>query len=86
MLPEPLVFQSPIASVNVPPTLHGQINIVATTGSNHPVYSYAGTRWLYLATNYTDWPADLVIADSQRPYRGGYLREKITAYRPEPGT
>ena len=86
MLPEPLVFQSPIASVNVPPTLHGQVNIVATTGSNHPVYSYAGTRWLYLATNYPDWPDDLVIADSQRPYRGGYLREKITAYRPEPGT
>jgi hypothetical protein len=86
MLPEPLVFQSPIASVNVPPTLHGQINIVATTGSNHPVYNYAGTRWLYLATNYPDWPTELVIADSQRPYRGGYLREKITAYRPEPGT
>lgn len=86
MLPEPMVFQTPIASVNVPPTLHELTLVVATTGSNHPVYSYAGTRWLFSATNYTDWPTSLVIADSQRPYKGGYLRERITAYRPEAAT
>ena len=86
MLPEPCVFQTPIATVNVPPTLHEQILVSATTGSNHPVYNYIGTRWLFNATNYTDWPESLVIADSQKPYRGGYLREKITAYKPEAGT
>jgi hypothetical protein len=86
MLPEPCVFQTPIATVNVPPTLHEQILVSATTGSSHPVYDYIGTRWLFNATNYTDWPESLVIADSQKPYRGGYLREKITAYKPEAGT
>ena len=86
MFPEPMVFQTPIASVNVPPTLHSQIIVAATTGSNHPIYNYIGTRWLFLATNYTDWPADIVIADSQKPFRGGYLRERITAYRPEAST
>jgi len=86
MLPEPCVFQTPIATVNVPPTLHEQILVSATTGNSHPVYDYIGTRWLFNATNYTDWPDNLVIADSQRPYRGGYLREKVTAYKPEAGT
>ena len=86
MFPEPCVFQTPIATVNVPPTLHTQILVSATTGTNHPVYDYIGTRWLFLATNYTDWPDEIIIADSQRPFRGGYLREKITAYKPEAGT
>lgn len=86
MLPEPLVFQTPIATVNVPPTLHNQILVTATTGSNHPVYNYIGTRWLFLKTNHVDWPDTIIIADSQRPYRGGFLREKITAYKPVAST
>ena len=86
MLPEPCVFQTPIATVNVPPTLHDQITVSATTGTDHPVYSYIGTTWTFLATNYNDWPDSLVIADSQKPYRGGYLRERITAYKPVAGT
>ena len=85
MHPEPILFQSPIASVSVPPTLHERFRIVASTGTEHPVYTYKGTTWTYEATNYTDWPASLVIQDSQKPYRGGYLREKITAFIPEVG-
>ena len=85
MHPEPILFQSPIASVSVPPTLHERFRITASTGSNHPVYTYKGTTWTYNATNYTDWPPSLVIQDSQKPYRGGYLREKITAFIPEVG-
>ena len=85
MHPEPILFQSPIASVSVPPTLHKRFRIVASTGSNHPIYTYKGTTWTYEATNYTDWPPDLVIQDSQRPFRGGYLREKIKAFIPEVG-
>ena len=85
MHPEPILFQSPIASVSVPPTLHERFRIIAGTGTEHPVYTYKGTTWTYNATNYTDWPASLVIQDSQKPYRGGYLREKITAFIPEVG-
>ena len=86
MLPEPCVFKTPIAAVSIPPTLHNQITVSATTGTDHPVYSYIGTTWTFLSTNYSDWPPSLVIADSQRPHRGGYLRERITAYKPEAGT
>ena len=85
MNPEPILFQSPIASVSVPPTLHERFRIIAGTGTDHPIYTYKGTTWTYNATNYTDWPASLVIQDSQKPYRGGYLREKITAFIPEVG-
>ena len=86
MLPEPCVFKTPIATVSVPPTLHDQITVSATTGTDHPVYNYIGTTWTFLSTNYSDWPDSLVIADSQRPYRGGYLRERITAYKPVAGS
>jgi len=85
MNPEPILFQSPIASVSVPPSLHERFRIIAGTGTDHPIYTYKGTTWTYNATNYTDWPASLVIQDSQKPYRGGYLREKITAFIPEVG-
>ena len=86
MLPEPCVFQTPIATVNVPPTLHDRISVTGTTGTDHPVYSYIGTTWTFLATNYTDWPDSLVISDTQKPFRGGYLRERVTAYKPVAGT
>lgn len=86
MLPEPCVFQTPIATVNVPPTLHDQITVSASTGTDHPVYSYIGTTWTFLSTNHKDWPDDIIIADSQKPYRGGYLRERIKAYKPVAAT
>jgi len=86
MHPEPILFQSPIASVSVPPTLHERFRFRASTGSDHPVYTYKGTTWTYEATNYTDWPDELVIQDSQRPFRGGFLREKIKAFIPKVGT
>ena len=86
MHPEPILFQSPIASVSVPPTLHDRFIVTASTGSGHPVYTYKGTTWVYNATNYVDWPDSLVIQDSQRPFRGGFLREKLTAFIPKVGT
>jgi hypothetical protein len=86
MHPEPILFQSPIASVSVPPTLHDRFIVTASTGTGHPVYTYKGTTWVYNATNYVDWPDSLVIQDSQRPFRGGFLREKITAFIPKVGT
>ena len=62
MHPEPILFQSPIASVSVPPTLHDRFIVTASTGSGHPVYTYKGTTWVYNATNYMDrdWETKLV--------------------------
>ena len=86
MHPEPILFQSPIASVSVPPTLHDRFIVTASTGTSHPIYTYKGTTWVYNATNYVDWPDELVIQDSQKPFRGGFLREKIKAFIPKVGT
>lgn len=34
------------------------------------------------ATNYTDWPDSLVIDDRQQEVFGGWIRKRVTAYRP----
>lgn len=82
MFPEPLVFNTPLGNVTVPECLHKRIILKATTGTNHHTYDYIGTTWDFLATNHTDWPDTIVISDSQKPFRGGYMREKITASKP----
>lgn len=52
-----------------------------------PTITIGAITWLNAvmvipATNYTDWPASLVIDDRQRLVSGGYLRRKVTAYAP----
>ena len=91
MLPEAIEFQTPIFRVSVKPTLHGSITLSGTSGTNHPVYDYNGTTFNYPATtNYQKWPNEystpawsLVVKDTQKPFRGGFLRERITAYTPD---
>lgn len=83
MLPESIEFQTPIFSIRIKPTLHVQIQLSGTSGTNHPVYAYNGTTFTYPATpTHTDWPTSLVVKDSQKRFRGGFLRERITAYPP----
>ena len=85
MHPVPISFVSPLESLNVGPTLHTEIDVMITTGTDHPVWELAGAQFTYEATNYTDWPDSLIISDTQKPYRGGWLRERIKAFKPEPG-
>jgi hypothetical protein len=83
MMPETIEFQTPIFKIRIKPTLHGQIQLSGTSGTNHPVYAYNGTTFTYPAThNHTDWPTSIVVKDNQKRFRGGYLRERITAYKP----
>ena len=83
MLPESIEFQTPIFSIRIKPTLHTQIQLAGTSGTNHPVYAYNGTTFTYPATpNHQDWPTSLVVKDNQKRFRGGFLRERITAYPP----
>ena len=83
MLPETIQFQTPLVSVSIKPTLHYGVLIGVNAGSNHPIYENEVVSVTYPAThNHKDWPTSLVISDSQKPYRGGYLRERITAYAP----
>ena len=96
MVPLPMDFVTPMFNVHVKASLHDKVTLTYTTGSDHPVWEYAGYNATFEPTNYEpkdskvtvstksygSWPASLVISDTQKPYRGGYLREHITAYRP----
>jgi len=83
MLPRPIEFTTPIIKLQIKSTLHPDVFFTATSGTNHPIYEYTGTQRIFTATgNHTDWPPSIVIKDSQRPFRGGYLRERLTAYPP----
>jgi len=83
MLPRPVQYKTPIVSLSIKPTLHPDIFLTATSGTNHPIYEYTGSTRVFTATgDYTDWPSSIVISDSQKPFRGGYLRERLTAFPP----
>tara|TARA_R100001594_G_scaffold62444_1_gene96779 strand:+ start:9276 stop:10709 length:1434 start_codon:yes stop_codon:yes gene_type:complete len=86
MIPLPINFVTPLATCNVKPTLHNPVELNITTGNEHPKWKLAGATFRYPRTNYTDWPDSLVISDSQEPFRGGFLRTKITAYKPDTTT
>jgi hypothetical protein len=86
MIPLPINFVTPLATCNVKPTLHNPVELNITTGTEHPKWKLAGATFRYPRTNYTDWPDSLVISDSQEPFRGGFLRTKITAYKPDTDT
>ena len=82
MHPLPVVFATPLASLKVQPTLHNLIDIGITTGTGHPKYKFSSSRFLYPATNYIDWPSEIVVSDTQEPNRGGYVRIKKTIFPP----
>ena len=82
MLPEPINFVTPLTTLRVAPSLHSRIHLYATTGTNHPTWKYSGASFTFDRTNYMDWPATIVISDTQTAHRGGYLRERVTAYSP----
>lgn len=83
MLPRPVQYKTPIVSLSIKPTLHPDIFLTATSGTNHPIYEYTGSTRVFTATgDHTDWPSSIVISDSQKPFRGGYLRERLTAFPP----
>ena len=82
MHPLPVVFSTPLARLQVQPTLHNAIDIAITTGTGHPKYKFASSRFSYPATNYVDWPSEIVVSDTQEPNKGGYVRIKKTIFPP----
>ena len=49
---------------------------------NSIIYDHASLIEPEPATNYTDWPDELVIDDRQREVLGGWKRRRVTALRP----
>ena len=82
MQPLPINFVTPLIRTNVKQTLHKALFLRVNTGTEHPVYNNESVQFNYGRTNYTDWPASLVIEDKQEPFRGGYMRTKVTVFAP----
>ena len=82
MLPRPINFVTPIFTLKVSSCLHNALSVWATSGTEHEVYKYVGSSFTFRVTNYNDWPDSHVVSDTQTTFRGGYLRERTTAYSP----
>jgi hypothetical protein len=82
MLPTPVNYTCPFFSINIPACLHGIVTCFANSGSSDPVYVLTADTFTVPTTNITTWPDTIVAADSQEPYRGGYLRTVITISKP----
>ena len=94
MEPMEMEFVTPNWRVKTKPCLHGKVTVTYTNGTEDPVWDYGGYKATWQPTNYIDWchPAGgtasdtIVISDSQEAFRGGYLRTKVTAYKPNIST
>tara|TARA_R100001129_G_scaffold157018_1_gene120335 strand:+ start:42 stop:1589 length:1548 start_codon:yes stop_codon:yes gene_type:complete len=82
MEPMEMEFVTPNWRVKTKPSLHDNVTVTYTNGTEDPVWNYGGYKATWKATNYTEWPSTIVISDSQEAFRGGYLRTKVTAYKP----
>ena len=63
--------------------LHGPIEISESTG-NHPDFARYYVRDVdFDATAQLDWPAYQIYDEDPVPYKGGWLKELVTVYKPE---
>lgn len=82
MRPMPVDFSSPFWGLNIAPCLHDDLSIVINSGTEHPIYKYTVGTYEFGATEPDTWPASILASDEPRPFRGGYLRTRITVYPP----
>ncbi len=83
MAPLPIAVNTPFYSWSVGPCLHSAGTITIFTGSDHPKYDLnTGIAAEWSDTTPTDWDPSVVASDEQRPFRGGFLRTKVTIYQP----
>lgn len=83
MQPLPIAVNTPFYNFSVGPCLHLSGFINAFVNASHPRYeSVVGNVAEWEATTPTDWPNSVVAVDEQKPYRGGWLRTKVTIYPP----
>ncbi len=80
MSPTPHQYDGYKMNINIPPCLHGNITSFENFGSGPVTGSNTVTT---SATNYVSWPSSILVEDSVTPYKGGYLRRRVTAYKPQ---
>lgn len=85
LLPLPVQIATPFLSFSDGPSLHEEFTLTLFTGSNHPKYRTTVGTYHFPATSPKDWPdasIGLLVSDDTKPFRGGYLRTKVTVYPP----
>lgn len=83
MIPLPVAYSCPAFRISIGPSLHDEGEFSCDFGTNHSVYeNNLGSSRTFPATNYLDWPANILVSATQTPYRGGYLLRTIRVYQP----
>lgn len=83
MQPLPIVYNSPMYALSVPSCLHDDVDVVADTGNADPVFAVnAGSLRTFAATSPKTWPASVLASDTVTPFRGGFLRKRVTVFSP----
>ncbi len=82
MLPTSVSVNTVLASFNSPASLHNGTYVPVIIGTEDPVYEMGSWQFTVEPTNYLDWPSKILASDDQRPFRGGYLRQKTTIHNP----
>lgn len=73
-----------VGSLVLDPCLHDTISLTVLLEPTLTIDSitYVSASVEDDATNYIDWPAELVIDDRQKEILGGFIRRRVTALRP----
>jgi hypothetical protein len=72
--PESFSWATPFGKGQVPHCLHAEITITGTTGTTHPTLAFAVWNYVFPATTPSSLTGDIVIQDTQEPYKGGFRR------------
>jgi len=81
MFPEATTARGVFSSLNIRATLHIAFTYTETRGTSSP-WANGTTTWTYPATNYTEWPDDLIISSTVSPTAKGWMRKTVTVYKP----
>lgn len=82
MQPQPINWWYGVGNLQVRPCLHPYFELTFTTGTPNPRYPYQTFAQNFAATNPTDWPASLRIANGETFQNGQFIRRVATAYKP----
>lgn len=82
MRPSGFIFDYVLGKFELERCLHSLLVFSFSTGSSDWFYPLLNSDLTVPATNVTDWPAEVVIADNQREVAGGYLRTQKVAMNP----
>lgn len=72
--PRSFSWATPFGKGQVPACLHVAISITGHTGTNHPTLAFGIWDYQFAATTPSSLTGEIVITDTQEPYKGGWRR------------